>query len=85
MEENSVTFTIHTDKATVGEALMEHGLVEGENGPYGLYVKKVNGITADFDTDGSYWSFYVNDEYAMTGVEMTEIVEGARYRLEYAR
>jgi len=73
------TFEIHTDKELVGEALMEVGLVEGEDGPYGLYVKTVNGITLDYDADGMYWSFYINGEYAMTGVDVTQIVEGETY------
>ena len=80
-----VTFTVHTDKDTVGEALLEHELIAGEEGAYGMYIKKVNGITADYDVDQSYWAFYVNGEYAMTGVDMTEIVEGDTYRLEYAK
>ena len=81
-EEQKVTFTIQTDKDTVGEALLEHDLITGEEGPYGLYVKEVNGITADYDVDQTYWSFYINGEYAMTGVDSTEITEGAVYQLE---
>ena len=73
------SFTISSDKKTVGDALLEEGLIEGENGAYGLYVKKVNGITADYDTDKTYWAFYINGEYAMSGVDTTEIVEGATY------
>lgn len=72
-------FEIHTDAATVGEALTENGLLEGEDGPYGLYVKTVNGITADYDKDKVYWAFYINDEYAMSGVDQTEITEGDVY------
>ncbi len=71
--------TINTDAATVGEALMEVGLVEGEEGPYGLYVKTVNGLTLDYETDGMYWAFYVNGEYGMSGCELTEIEDGASY------
>ena len=70
---------IHTDKKTVGEALLELELIEGEESEYGLYVKKVNGITADYDVDKTYWAFYINDEYAMTGVDATEIKEGEKY------
>ncbi len=43
------------------------------------YVKTVNGITADYDTDGTYWAFYVNGEYAMTGVDSTPVEDGAVY------
>lgn len=84
-EDQQVTFTIKTDKDTVGAALLEHGLIAGEQGAYGLYIKQVNGITADYDVDQTYWSFYINGEYAMTGVDTTEITEGATYRLEYTK
>ena len=85
VEEQLVTFTIHTDKDTVGAALLEHGLIDGEQGAYGLYVKVVNGMTADYDIDQSYWAFYVNGEYGMTGVDMTDIDESAVYRLAYTK
>ena len=81
-EDKSVLFTIHTDKKTVGEALLEHKLIDGDEGPYGLYVKVVNGITADFDEDQTYWAFYIDGDLAMTGVDMTDIDESATYRLE---
>lgn len=72
-------FTVKTDADTVGKALLDANLIAGEDGEYGLYVKTVNGITADYDTDGSYWAFYINGEYAMTGVDSTEIEDGATY------
>lgn len=78
-------FEIHTDQAIVGDALLELGLIEGEDGPYGLYVKKVNGITADYDVDGTYWAFYVGDEYGMTGVDLTEIEAGATYAFKVSK
>ena len=81
-EDKTVTFTVNTDETTVGEALLELGLIDGEVGAYGLYVKTVNGMLADYDIDGSYWAFYINGEYAMTGVDITEITEGVIYSLE---
>ncbi len=80
-EDKTVTFTLKTDKTTVGDALAEHQLIAGEEGQYGLYVKEVNGITADFDVDQTYWAFYVNGEYATAGVDTTEIQEGVTYQL----
>ena len=76
---NETNFEIHTNKATVGEALLELELTAGETSEYGLYVKTVNGITADYDVDQTYWAFYVNDEYAMSGADTTAIEEGATY------
>ena len=84
-EEQTVTFTVKTDEMTVGAALLAHDLIAGEEGAYGLYVKVVNGMTADYDVDGSYWAFYIDGEYAMSGVDSTEIQEGAVYRLVYTK
>ena len=81
LEGNETQITIHTDQTTVGEALQELGLIEGEEGQYGLYVKTVNGITADYDADKTYWGFYINGEYAMSGVDTTDIVAGDTYAL----
>lgn len=80
-DERQITFTIHTDKTTVGEAMLEHSLLEGEDSEYGLYVKKVNGILADYDVDQHYWAFYIGEEYALTGVDSTNIEEGVTYCL----
>ena len=85
VDEKKIIFTIKTDKDTVGEALIEHNLIEGEDGAYGLYVKKVNGITADYDVDQTYWAFYVDGEYAMSGVELTEINEESVYKFARAK
>ena len=41
--------------------------------------KTVNGMTADYDKDGVYWAFYIDGEYAMTGVDATNITDGAQY------
>ena len=82
---NETKFEIHTDKTTVGDALLEHGLIEGEESQYGLYVKKVNGILADYDVDQTYWGFYVNGEYAMSGVDTTNIEEGKNYSLKVSK
>ena len=81
-EGNETRFEIHTDKTVVGDALLELGLIEGEKSDYGLYIKKVNGITADYDVDGTYWAFFVNGDYAVSGVDTTEIVEGDSYSFE---
>lgn len=72
-------FEIHTDEKTVGDALQKLNLIDGEDGDYGLYVKTVNGVTVDYDKDGKYWAFYENGEYAASGVDSTEIKEGAEY------
>lgn len=76
---NESLFEVHTDETTVGAALLECDMIAGDDSEYGLYVKTVNGITVDYDTDGKYWAFYVDGEYASTGVDMTDITEGSSY------
>ena len=72
-------FLVKTDKQTVGDALLDCGLITGDASDYGLYVTSVNGITADWATECAYWAFYVNGEYAQTGVDATDITAGATY------
>lgn len=78
-DNNSAVFTVYTDEETVGDALEKLGIISGEEGDYGLYVKTVNGITADYDADGTYWAFYSEGEYSQTGVDKTPITDGAHY------
>ncbi len=78
-------YRIFTNEKTVGVALQELNMISGEESNYGLYVKTVNGITADYDTDQAYWAFYVNNEYATTGIDSTDIVKDAEYCLKYTK
>ena len=82
LDGNKIAFTVKTDKDIVGEALQELGVLEGEEGPYGLYIKAVNGVPLDYEKDGAYWAFYVDDAYATAGVDETDIVETSVYRLQ---
>lgn len=81
-EGKETRFEIHTDETVVGKALSQLGLIAGEEGPYGLYMNTVNGQTLDWDKDGMYWSFYVNGEYALKGVDQTEIDPAATYMIK---
>lgn len=78
-EGTETVFEVHTDAETVGAALLACELIAGEDSEYGLYVKTVNGITADYNVDQTYWAFYINGEYAMTGVDSTNVVAGDTY------
>ena len=69
------TFTITSDKKTVGEALVDEKLISMENG----MALTVDGETVKFEDDGKYWAFYIDGDYAMTGVEKTKIEEGKTY------
>ncbi len=78
-------YEVSTDATTVGDALVEVGLIEGEDSEYGLYVKTVDGVTLDWDTDAAYWAFYIDGEMAASGVDTTDIVEGSTYTFAYAQ
>ncbi len=84
-EEKAITVTVHTDADTLGSALLEQELIAGEESEYGLYIKVVNGIKADYDTDKAYWAFYQNGEYMNTGVDGTSITGGEHYELVYTK
>ena len=66
----------------MGEYLTEQGLVEGTTSEYGLMITSVKVEKHDYDVDGSYWAFYIDGEYAMTGVDSTPIEEGKTYALK---
>ena len=84
-QDKSVIFTINTDKENLEEALTEHNIVSGEKGAYGLYIKVVNGITADYNVNQSYWSLSKNGEYMQTGAGDTKISDSDKYELTYTK
>lgn len=79
--DDEITFTIHSDERYLGDALLEHGFIDGDMGEFGLYVKKVNGILADYDIDKTYWGFYKSGEMMMVGVSGAEFADGDSYEL----
>ncbi|MBQ9960944.1 MAG: DUF4430 domain-containing protein [Firmicutes bacterium] len=79
VDEDEINITVKTDEETVGAALLDAGLIAGEDSTYGLYIKAVNGKTYDYDKDKKYWAFYVGDAYAIKSADLTEIEEGVVY------
>jgi len=79
VEEQRVTFTLKTDKETLADALLEHGLIEGEESAFGIYVKKVNGITADYNEDSTWWGVEQNGTLLPTGMSGILIEDGEHY------
>ena len=56
---------------------------DGYDSDYGLYITTVNGLLADYDTDGAYWSIYVNGEYGMYGADSQVVTDGDTFSFVY--
>ncbi len=78
-------FEYTTDAEYLGDALVAEGLISGEEGPYGLTIITVDGEDAVWDTDSAYWSLYIGEEYATTGVSETPVHDGDTFKLEYTK
>jgi len=83
--DKSITFTLKTDKENLADALLEHKLIEGDDSQFGLYIKKVNGILADYDINQSYWSLCKDGEALLSGASDTKISDGEHYELVYTK
>ena len=83
LDGKETTFEYSSNAASVGEALVTEGLIEGHETEYGLYIDTVNGITADWEKDNAYWCIYVNDEMSNYGVSSQPVNDGDAFRFEY--
>jgi len=86
VKDNTGTVTawnVHTDKTTVGDALLEVGLIDGDVSEFGLFVLEVNGLVADFSANNAWWALYIDAEMAMIGVDSVEIEPGKVYLFAY--
>lgn len=77
------TFTYRTDAEFLDKALLEEGLIEGKEDQYGLIIEKVDGEAAIWETDNAYWSLYIGEEYATTGISATPVYDGSTFKLVY--
>lgn len=82
---STTTYDVNTDAEYLGEVFDEiDGLtVDGTQGDYGLYINAVNGLSADYETDGAYWALYVNDEYGQYSADTQPVTDGDTYALVY--
>jgi len=82
-EEAVTAWDVNTDETTVGAALLAVGLISGDESEWGLMVTTVNGITADWDANQAFWAFYIDGDFAMAGVDATDIEPGVTYAFVY--
>lgn len=76
-------FEYGTDAEYLGEVILSEGLVEGEDGPYGLVIHAVDGEKASWEENQSYWALYEGEDYATTGADGVVLTDGGVYKLVY--
>ena len=76
-------FAYRTDAEYLAEALLEEGLVSGEDSQYGLTIITVDGEDAVWDTDNAYWAIWIGEEMSMTGASEIPVYDGSTFKLEY--
>lgn len=82
-----VVYDVHTDAEYLRQAMEEaEGLdFSGSESEYGMMVETVNGVTADWNVDQSYWGFYVNGDYCNYGIDSQPVVDGDAFRIVYSK
>lgn len=86
---NSSGTSIVYDVSTKAEFLrgamddVEELKYSGKEGDYGLMVDTINGETADYNTNGAYWSFYVNSNYCNYGIDSQPVNDGDKFKIVY--
>lgn len=76
-------FSYETDAEYLSDALLAEGLIDGEEGPYGLYVTTVDGETADYAADGGWWCLTKGGAEWTYGASATAIADGDGYEWTY--
>lgn len=76
-------FTYQSDEEYLGAVLLAEGLIQGDESEFGLMVTTVDGETADYSVDQSYWALYIGEDYATTGADQTPIHDGDAFKWVY--
>lgn len=81
----STVYELNTDAEFLRQAMEEaEGLTfSGTESEYGMMVDTVNDIVADYNADGAYWSFYVNDAYCNYGIDSQPVEDGDAFLIRY--
>ena len=75
-------FEIRTDAEYLAQALLEHEPlgVQGEDGPFGLYIQTVDGETAS-DANHTFWSVSKDGTALSVGVSSQPVADGEHFEL----
>ena len=80
--DSSKDFTITSSEEFLAHALIAEGIINDEGIETGMYFT-VDGETASWEENQSYWAIYIGDEYATVGMNDLPIEDGGVYKLEY--
>lgn len=76
--ESVKTYDLNTDAEYLRQALEEKNLIQGDESAFGLYVKTVDGVTAD-ESNQEWWCFTKDGGQLMTGVDDTPVADGDHF------
>ena len=77
-DETSREFTYQTSEEFLGPVLIGEGLVQGEEGAYGLFITTVDGETAE---GNQWWCITQDGQMVETGADTTPIADGDHFEL----
>lgn len=75
-------FTVETEEAYLGPVLVSEGVVEDNQGPYGLYFFTADGETADEGAQ-EWWKLTKDGEMVNTSADATPIADGDHFELTF--
>ena len=78
-------YELKTDAEFLRQAMEEtEGLTfSGAESSYGLMVDTVNEEKADYNANGAYWAFFVNDAYCQYGIDTQPVMDGDIFTIAY--
>lgn len=81
------SYVVKTDEEYLKQVMDEaEGLsYDGAEDATGFMVSTVNGETADYNTDGAYWGFFINGEYCNYGITQQPVADGDVFTIEYTK
>lgn len=82
-DSSTAEFAYDTNEEYLGALLVREGLISGTEGAYGLYVETVDGETADYAADNSWWKLSCNGEDSQVGVDEVALRDGDQFTWTY--
>ena len=79
-DQSEKSFVYETDAEYLGEVLLDAALIDGTEGPYGLFVTTVDGETAD-ESKQEWWCISKGGEMTQTSIDTTPITDQDQFEL----